>query len=334
MKKMRKYVSAALALTMAASMMVCTSASAEESVSLVYAEVNPEDSLMGQTANAFKEKVEELTDGSVTVDIQYSGVLGDEATVLDSMIGGTGAVDIARVATFSLTNYGATRTTLLSIPYTFAGRDHFWSFAASDLGAEILAEPSEVGLGIKGMFYVEEGFRHFFTKDEVTGMADLAGKKLRVSNDPLMNGMVEGLGASPTVVAFNELYSSLQTGVVDGAEQPIVNYQSNAFNEVAPYMIKDGHTLGCAEVLITEAALAKLSDEQIAAVEEAGKYASEFNAGLSEQIENECIKELEEAGVTFVEVTDLTEWQDACADLITEYTKGFEEDYQAIQDMK
>lgn len=332
MRKMRRFAAAALAMTMAASMMVC--ASAEENVTLVYAEVNPEDSLMGQTANAFKEKIEELTDGSVTIDIQYSGVLGDEATVLDSMIGGAGTVDISRVATFSLTNYGATRTTLLSIPYTFAGREHFWNFAASDLGAEILAEPAEAGLGIQGLFYAEEGFRHFFTKDEVTCMADLAGKKLRVSNDPLMNGMVEGLGASPTVVAFNELYSSLQTGVVDGAEQPIVNYQSNAFNEVAPYMIKDGHTLGCAEIVITDAALAKLSDDQLAALEEAGAYASNFNAELSEQIENECIAELEEAGVTFVEVDDLTEWQEACADVISTYTEGFEEDYQAIQDMK
>lgn len=334
MRKMRKFAAAALAMTMAASMMFCGNASAEENVTLVYAEVNPEDSLMGQTATAFKEKVEELTGGSVTIDIQYSGVLGDEATVLDSMIGGAGTVDIARVATFSLTNYGATRTTLLSIPYTFSGREHFWDFAASDLGAEILQEPSEVGLGIKGLFYVEEGFRHFFTAKEISGIADLAGMKLRVSNDPLMNGMVEGLGASPTVVAFNELYSALQTGVVDGAEQPIVNYQSNAFNEVAPYMIKDGHTLGCAEVLITEAALAKLSDDQVAAIEEAGVYASDFNANLSEEIENECIAELEESGVTFIEVDDLAEWQEACAELITTYTEGYEDDYQTIQDLK
>lgn len=326
--------SAALAMVMAASMMVGMTAGAEETVNLVYAEVNPEDSLMGQTAKAFKEKVEELTDGSVTVDVQYSGVLGAEGDVLDTMLGGAGTVDVARVATFSLTSYGATRTSLLSVPYTFEGREHFWNFAASDLGAEILAEPSELGLGVRGLFYAEEGFRHFFFKDEVTGIADLAGKKLRVSTDPTMTGMVEGLGASPTVVAFTELYTSLSSGVVDGAEQPIVNYQSNAFNEVAPYMILDAHTLGCAEVIITDAAWDKLSDDQKAAVEEAGKYASEFNAELSEQIENECKAELEESGVTFVPVDDMQEWKDACADIIASCTEGMEADYEAICAMK
>ncbi|MDO4337802.1 MAG: TRAP transporter substrate-binding protein [Eubacteriales bacterium] len=322
-------LTAAMTLPMAA-----VPAMADDEVTLVYAEVNPEDSLMGRTAAAFKEKVEELTDGSVKIDIQYSGVLGDEATVLDTMIGGGGTIDLARVATFSLTNYGAKRTSLLSVPYTFSGREHFWKFADSELGAELLKEPEETGLGVQGLFYVEEGFRHFFLTEEVSGLEDLAGKKLRVSNDPIMTGMVDGLKASATVVAFGELYSALSSGVVDGAEQPIVNYQSNAFNEVAPYMIKDGHTLGCAEVLITDAAMAKLSEEQAAAVAEAGKYASEFNADLSEEIENECIAELEEAGVKFTEVEDLTEWQEACADIINSSIEGMEEDYQAILDMQ
>lgn len=332
-KSMRKLMATMLSASVVLSM-TAVPAAADDTVTLVYAEVNPEDSLMGKTAAAFKEKLEELTDGSVTVDIQYSGVLGDEATVLDTMIGGGGTVDIARVATFSLTNYGAKRTSLLSVPYTFTGREHFWTFADSELGKELLKEPEETGLGVQGLFYVEEGFRHFFLTEEVSGLEDLAGKKLRVSNDPIMTGMVEGLQASPTVVAFGELYSALSSGVVDGAEQPIVNYQSNAFNEVAPYMIKDGHTLGCAEVLITDAAMAKLSEEQIAAVQEAGQYASEFNADLSEEIENECIAELEEAGVTFVEVDDITEWQDACSDIISSSIEGMEEDYQTILDMQ
>ena len=198
-------------------------------VTLVYAEVNPEDSLMGKTAACFKENVEALSNGSITVDIQYSGVLGAEGDVLDGMIGGTGAVDVARISTASLTSYGVKLTTLLSVPYLLESRDHFWKFASSDLGDKILEEPSELGLGVHGMFYVEEGFRHFFFKDEIASLSDLKGKKIRVSTDPVMLGMVEGLGASATEIAFTELYSSLSSGVVDAAEQPIANYQSNAF---------------------------------------------------------------------------------------------------------
>jgi tripartite ATP-independent transporter DctP family solute receptor len=303
-------------------------------VTLVWAEVNPADSLMGQTATAFKDKVEELTDGSVTIDIQFSAVLGDEATVLDTMIGGGGSIDMTRIATFSLNNFGAQRQSLLSIPFTFQNRQHFWNVANSDLGAELLNEPAELGLGVQGLFFVEEGFRHFFVNREISGMADLAGMKLRVSDDPIMNGMVNGLGASPTVVAFGELYTSLSSGVVDGAEQPIANYQSNAFNEVASTMILDGHTLGCGEVIILESSLAKLSDSQRAAVEEASQFASDFNANLSEENENKCIEELTAAGVNFVEVENKQEWADACADIIAQFSAGMEDTYAEILGMQ
>ena len=325
-----------LVLVLVLTLMLCTasaglaSAASDPKVTLVYAEVNPEESLMGKTAKVFKEKVEELTGGSVTIDLQASGVLGAENDVLDAMIGGTGSIDIARISAFSLTNYGAKKTALLSVPYTFESRAHFWKFAASDLGAQFLSEPAGLGLGITGLFYVEEGFRHFFFSKEVAGMADLKGKKIRVSSDPTMTGMVDGLGASPTVVAFGELYTALSSGVVDGAEQPIANYQSNKFYEVAPYMILDGHTLGCGEVIITEAALAKLTDNQKAAVTEACKAAREFNAGLSEENEKKCLEEMKANNVKFIEVSNIQEWKDACVKVIATCTAGLETEYQAI----
>jgi TRAP-type C4-dicarboxylate transport system substrate-binding protein len=300
---------------------------------LVYAEVNPADSLMGQTASAFKAKVEELSKKSLIIDIQFSGVLGAEQDVLDTMIGGGGTVDLARISTFSLNAYGSKLMSLLSIPYVLAGREHFWKFARSDMGAKLLGEASELKLGVKGLFYVEEGFRHFFFNSKIDGIADLAGKKIRVSNDPIMTGMVNGLKASPTVVSFSELYSALSSKVVDGAEQPIVNYRSNSFNEPAPFMILDGHTLGCGEVLITEGAWNKLSAEQKGFIVEAGKYASDFNAKLSAKIEDDCKKDLVAKGTVFVEVKDLKPWQDACKDVISQFSKGMEKELQAILDM-
>ena len=212
-------------------------------ITLVMAEVNPLDTIVGQTDTAFKEKVEELSGGSIKIDLQASGVLGSENDVLDTMLGG-GDIDMSRISAFALTSYGGQKSMLLSIPYTFVNREHFWNFATSPLAEEFLLEPQENGAGVRGLFYGEEGFRHFFTVKEISGLEDLKGMKLRVSNDPIMNGMVEGLGASPTVVSFGELYSALQTGVVDGAEQPIANYKSNAFPEVANNLILDGHTLG------------------------------------------------------------------------------------------
>jgi TRAP-type C4-dicarboxylate transport system substrate-binding protein len=348
--KLKKISSMLMVLTLALSLTACgtdskddkdptgvgsevtKAANQSKAVTLVYAEVNPEDSLMGKTATYFKEQVAELSGGTVTIDIQFSGVLGAENDVLDTMLGGGKTVDMARISAFSLTSYGTKITSLLAVPYMFNDREHFWTVAKSDLGQKILDEPNTLDLGVRGLFFVEEGFRHFFFKDSVTDISDVKGKKLRVSSDPAMVGMVEGLGGSATTVSFNELYSSLSSGVVDGAEQPIANYQSNAFNEVAPYMILDGHTLGCGEVIVTDSAWDKLDDAQKEAVKKAGDLASTFNGDLSEKNEEECKVDLVAKGVTFVAVPDLQVWRDACKDIIKTLTTGYEAEVKTIQD--
>lgn len=304
-------------------------------VTLVYAEVNPlEGTIVGQTATAFKEKVEELSGGSITIDIQANGVLGAESDVLDTMLGGGGTIDMARISAFALTSYGGEKSSLLSVPFTFVNRDHFWNFATSELAQEFLLEPHENGSGIRGLFYGEEGFRHFFTVEPITGMEDLAGMKIRVSNDPIMTGMVEGLGANPTVVSMGELYSALQTGVVDAAEQPIANYQANAFPEVANTIILDGHTLGAIQVVITDEAWDSLTAEQQAVLTEAGEYASQYNRQISQETENQILEELKAAGCNVVEVDDITPWQEACKDVIESATADNKELYQQIVDMQ
>ena len=309
-------------------------AASDPKVTLVYAEVNPLDTIVGQTGSHFKEKVEELTGGSVVVDVQASGVLGSENDVLDAILGGSTSIDISRISAFALTSYGCNKSKLLSIPFTFENRAHFWNFANSDLAPEFLNEPQELGLPVRGVFYGEEGFRHFFTVKPVSGIADFKGLKLRVSNDPVMNGMVEGLGANPTVVAFGELYSALQTGVVDGAEQPIANYKSNAFPEVANNLILDGHTLGAVQAVITDNAWGKLTANQQAAVMAAAADTQKFNADLSETAENKVLEELRSSGCNVVDVDDKTPWQEACAKVIKDNTSDQAELYQKLLDMK
>ena len=309
-------------------------AASDPKVTLVYAEVNPLDTIVGQTGSHFKEKVEELTGGSVVVDVQASGVLGSENDVLDAILGGSTSIDISRISAFALTSYGSNKSKLLSIPFTFENRAHFWNFANSELAPEFLNEPQELGLPVRGIFYGEEGFRHFFTVKPVSGIADFKGLKLRVSNDPVMNGMVEGLGANPTVVSFGELYSALQTGVVDGAEQPIANYKSNAFPEVANNLILDGHTLGAVQAVITDNAWNKLTENQQAAVMEAAADTQAFNADLSETAENKVLDELKSSGCNVVDVPDKTPWQEACAKVISENTSDQAELYQQLLDMK
>ena len=329
MKKLLALI-AALALVL-----TCAAASAEP-VTLTYAEVNPLDTIVGKIATDFKAKVEELSGGEVIIDVQASGVLGSEAQILDGILGGGDTVDISRISAFALTSYGCGKATLLSIPYTFASREHFWNFAGSELAQEFLAEPQELGLPLRGLMYGEEGFRHFFFKNEVTDINSLKGMKIRVSEDPIMTGMVKALGANPTVVSFTELYSALQTGVCDGAEQPIANYKSNAFPEVAPYLMLDGHTLGAVQVVITDAAWAKLNEQQQGWIMEAAKYASEQNAAGVQAAEDKVLEELKASGVTVIDVPDKSAWQAAVADVaaIKSATAAYADLYQQILDMQ
>lgn len=302
-------------------------------VILVYSETNSSDSIDGQYAAYFKEKVEELTDGKVLIDIQSSGVLGTESDVLDGMISKSGTVDIARFSCYAFSNYGCKASALLGLPFLFESSEHFWKFAESDLGQEILTEPQNNNLGVHGLFYLEDGFRSFFFNREVKGIEDMKGLKLRVSSDQIMTGMVKCLGASPTVVAFNELYTSLQSGVVDGAEQPIPQYGSNAFNEVAPYMLLNEHTLATFSIVISDLALAKLTDEQVAALKEAGRQTELYCQILSKEEAANAMEDLKKKGVTFIEVEDKTPFREACQNLYGDFIRGIEDKYQAIIDM-
>ena len=323
---MKKLFSIVLVLVM---LLSCASALAE--VTLTYAEVNPiEGTVVGDVALAFKEKLEELSGGEIVVDIQASGVMGDEKTVLSNIFAGDTSVDIVRISAFALNQYGAQKSVFLTLPYVFTSEDHYWKFVESDLAKEMLAESKEVGLPFNGLAYGEEGFRHFFSKVEIKTIDDLKGLKIRVSDDPIMTGMIQGLGAAFTPVSFGELYTSLQTGVVDAAEQPITNYLSNSFQEVAPYLLKDGHTLGTIELIATDAALEKLTDEQKAMVQEAADYAMQVCKESVTAKQEEAQQKLIDMGCTVIEVEDKTPWQEATKAVLEENIKGMEDIYEAI----
>ena len=328
---MKKFV---IALSVVSMVLLSVVSAMAAPVTLVYAEVNPLDTIVGQVATTFKQKVEELSGGEVIIDVQAGGVLGTEAQILDGILGGNDTVDIMRISAFALSSYGCQKAMLLSIPYTFVSREHFWKFANSDLAAEFLAEPKEVGLPLRGICYGEEGFRHFFFKDKVAGIQDLKGKKIRVSEDPIMTGMVKDLGASPTVVNFTELYSALQTGVTDAAEQPIANYKSNAFQEVAPYLLLDGHTLGAIQIIIADTGWAKLNDQQRAWILEAGKFTQQANAKLSAEAEAKVLEQLIAGGTNVVEVENKAEWVEACQDTIKANTASQAELYKKLVDLQ
>ncbi len=338
---MKKMLSVVLAMAM---LLACVPVMAEDPITLTYAEVNPvpataeenaeKGSVVSDVAWCFKTKLEELSGGSIVVDLQGGGVLGDEKTVLANILGGDTSADIVRISAFALNQYGAKKSVFLTLPFVFESEEHYWKFVKSDLAKEMLAEATEVGQPWTGLAYGEEGYRHFFSKVEVKTIDDLKGLKIRVSDDPIMTGLLQGLGAAFTPVSFGELYSALQTGVVDCAEQPITNYLSNSFQEVAPFMLRDGHTLGTIELIATDSCFAKLSDEQKAMVQEAADYAMEECEKSVISRQEAAYNKLIEMGIVINEVEDKTPWQEATKDLLDKNIEGMEDVYEAIQALK
>ena len=333
---MKKLLGILLALAM---LLGCTVAFADP-ITLTYAEVNPvpatleennvSGSVVSDVAWAFKTKLEELSGGEILVYLQGGGVMGPEKDVLANILGGDTSVDIVRISAFALNQYGAKKSVFLTLPYVFSSEEHYWKFTKSDLAKEMLAEAKEVGQPWTGLAYGEEGYRHFFSKVDIKTIDDLKGLKIRVSDDPIMTGLLQGLGAAFTPVSFTELYSALQTGVVDCAEQPITNYLSNSFQEVAPYMLRDGHTLGTIELIATDSCFAKLSDEQKALVQEAADYAmAECEKSVIARQED-AYNKLIEMGCTVNEVEDKSVWQEATKDVLEANIAGMEDIYEAI----
>ena len=159
----------------------------------------------------------------------------------------------------------------------------------------------EVGAGMVGIAYTDEGARNLFTSAEITSLADVKGKKIRVPETTLMMDTMSALGAEPTPISYSELYSSLQTGVVDGAENGYPGYDSNKFYEVAPYYLLDAHTFSPGIILMAEAQWAKLSPEDQEILLEAGRKASEWNKAAIEDEEKALRASLEGKGVTIIE---------------------------------
>ena len=319
-----------MCVIVALSLFSCNKNNNEKVITLVMAEVNPPETLAGRVDQAFKEKVEELSGGKIKIDLQCSGILGENGAIRKLMVQPDSYIDISRQSTAGLVSLGCKEYELLSIPFTFKNREHFWSFATSETARKLLDNPREKGLNIIGLYYGEEGFRHLFSTRKATSIKDFEGLTMRVTSDKTLQAIAKNLKMKEKKVDFSELYVALQTGEVDVADQPLANYLANHFEEVAPNIILDGHQLGIMETFITTEAWDSLSEKQQQIIREAGAYASEFCHKIFQEEEDKVLEQIKAAGVSVVQVDNIVPWQKACADFIKETSAENMELYNEI----
>lgn len=204
---------------------------------LTYAENQPDDYPTTQGAQYFADLVRERTGGRVVVQVKAGGEYGTEEEVWMQL--GIGGVDFARLS-LSIITGDLPKLNVLLLPYLYRDADHMWSVLDGDLGKEFLqgfAEKDCIGLS-----WYDAGARSFYARQPIRSLADLAGRIVRVQESAITMEMIKLLGAVPETSAYSNVYSALETGQIDAAENNWPAYYSMGHYKVARYYTKDEHS--------------------------------------------------------------------------------------------
>jgi tripartite ATP-independent transporter DctP family solute receptor len=251
-----------------------------------------------QAALFMKERLNELSGGTVTMNIYPSGVLADQTHSIEQLQNGSLAMTCQSVA--ALENFIPDMATF-SLPYVFRDGAHYWKVLNGEIGVGLMQQGEAQGL--RGLCYYDAGSRNFYTKDQpIRTPDDLKGLKLRVMPSQTAISMVKALGGSPTVINWGELYSALQQGMVDGAENNPPSFYSNKHYEVCKHFSLDGHTRIPDMLLISSKVWKTLPPHVQDWVQQAARESSDYQRKLWDQKSTLALEQAKEEGVTVYDV--------------------------------
>lgn len=255
---------------------------------------NPKDA----ASQKFAELVAQKSDGRIKIDVGASAQFGDDAETITNMRLGTVA--------FSANSQGTTSAVvpeiaLLGLPFLFQDLAQAEAVMDGPVGDKIAAAAEQQGLVV--LAWWNNGIREVSnSKKPITAPADLAGMKIRTPPDPMTIDIFTALGASPTPMAFSELYIALQQGVVDGQENPLINIASSKLYEVQPYISMTNHKYEATPFLASKMVFDTLSPEDQKIIRDAAQEAGKMNREMV-RTQTEALKgELTTAGVKFNDV--------------------------------
>lgn len=219
----------------------------------------PEDNCTTTAIQWFADKVEERTDGRIVIEIYNDGKLGDSLSCIEQLQ--YGGVDIVKTDVSVLTNF-VKDFNALAMPYIYNDEEHFQRVHRGRIGMDLLRGEEMRKENFYGLTYYDGGIRCFYSnRGEIHSPEDLKGMMVRIQSSNLMMKMMETMGAEPVTTEFSEVYSALQPGMADAAENSIVNYINESHYQVAPYFVEDEHTRSADVLMMSETTREKLSPE-------------------------------------------------------------------------
>lgn len=244
-----------------------------------------------QGAQKFADLVSEKSGGSVEIQVFPSSQLGNQRDLVEGLTLGT--VDMCMTSTAVLGNF-LPKIAVFDLPFIFRDRDHTFKVLDS-IGMDIAKglEPR----GIKVLGYFENGVRNMTNNVRpITKPEDVEGLKIRVMEQPVYIEMIKSLGGNPTPMAFGELFTALQQGVVDGQENPAAHIYTKRFFEVQKYISLTQHTYSAEPMLISMITWKKLNADQQKVLQEAASEAKDWQRQLAIDLESGYWDKIRESG--------------------------------------
>lgn len=296
-----------------------TSAAPAQTI-LKFAHTQPTSDTHHAAAEVFAERVAELTGGEITVTVHPAGELGNDPAVLEGVRLGT--IDIGQTGNPFYTRFEP-RLNILDLPYLFDSYEQAYAVVDGEIGQELLAGLEKHRM--KGLAFWEIGFRDITNgRKPVRTPADLAGLKIRTTPNPAHVQAFELWGASPTPMPFTEVYMALETGAVDGQENPINIIRSNRFQEVQKYLSMTEHAYTVSVVSMNLRKFEGLEAEQQEALVTAAREAAVTQRKLNREQNDAGIADIEKAGVEIIRDVDREAFKSA---VFNEVAKAYTDEH-------
>lgn len=264
---------------------------------------------------------------NVDVQVFENGQLG---TSPDDCIGGlqNGSIQFSDISTGNVTEF-SNAYTVLDQPFLFNSKEEARAAIKGGAG-DLMNEKFLADANVKNLGFWDYGFRDLTnSKREVASKADLDGLKIRTLTSDVYVNMIAAMGASPTAMAYSEVFTGLQQGTIDGQENPLSTIVDAGFYEVNPYITLDGHLYGWLGFFCSGDWFNGLDADTQAIVQECATAAVEAQIGFNDDAEAAAMQTLKDAGCTITEVSDdaKAEWRDACQSLYDDCKASVGEDY-------
>lgn len=260
------------------------------------------------------ERLAEKSDGKLTIDIYPSGQLGSEQQCVELLQ--IGSLAITKVSAAVMESF-TPKFKALGLPYVFRSKEHSFKVFDGEIGKEMLLGTQE--FWIRGLCFYDAGFRSFYTIDKpINSPDDLEGLKIRVMKSQTAMEMVKSLGGSPTPISWGELYTALQSGVVDGAENNPPSLYTSHHYEVCKHYSLDEHTCVPDVLIISTKVWNSLNDQEKKWLQEAADESVPVQRKYWAESVEESLRVVQENGVT-IHRPDKTKFAEKVTGLLDKY---------------